>query len=65
MLYDPIMLEDLTKWLNEEGLSSVKYDGEVQPVEVQRWCRAKSICCLSKESTRNGNRKGATKKIGK
>lgn len=65
MLYDPIMLEDLTKWLNEEGLSSVKYDGEVQPAEVQKWCRAKSICCLSKESTRNGNRKGATKKIGK
>ena len=64
LLYDPILLEDLTKWLNEEGLGSVGYDGEVQPLQVRAWCLRKGICCLWKESKRNRG-VGGVKKIGR
>lgn len=64
LLYDPILLEDLTKWLNEEGLGRVGYDGEVMPAQVKSWCLGKSICCLFKESRRNRGVDGV-KKIGR
>ena len=64
LLYDPVLLEDLTKWLNEEGLGSVGYDGEVQPLQVRAWCLRKGICCLWKESKRNRG-VGGVKKIGR
>lgn len=56
LLYDPIILEDLTIWLNGGNLSRVGYDGEVAPAEVKKWCESKSICCLWKENLRGGNR---------
>lgn len=46
LMYDPIILEDLTAWLNKGQLDRVGYDGEVDPEEVKLWCHSKSICCL-------------------
>lgn len=56
LLYDPIILEDLTVWLNTGGLEKVGWDGEVEPKEVKKWCESKSICCLWKENLRGGAR---------
>ncbi|QUC17402.1 uncharacterized protein UV8b_01643 [Ustilaginoidea virens] len=57
LLYDPIVLEDLAAWLNSGPLSRVGYDGEVNPVEVKKWCESKSICCLWKVNLRGKERK--------
>lgn len=102
LLYDPIVLEDFTAWLNTQGLTWTvrntikakkpkgrpkKDDGKgkgkststdateaadeaagvegaentIEKVEVpleiwmvQRWCEAKSICCLRREGERGG-----------
>lgn len=53
LLYDPIVLEDLTGWLNEQGL---RYSDEslLKPGFVQKWCESKSVCCLWKEGLRGG-----------
>jgi hypothetical protein len=56
LLYDPIILEDLTVWLNTGALEKVGWDGEVEPKEVKKWCESKSICCLWKENLRGGAR---------
>jgi hypothetical protein len=48
LLYDPIILEDLTAWLNVEGLGLVGEDGEVSALEVRDWCESNGICCLWK-----------------
>lgn len=56
LLYDPIILEDLTVWLNTGALEKAGWDGEVDPKEVKKWCESKSICCLWKENLRGGPR---------
>lgn len=56
LLYDPIILEDLTVWLNTGALEKAGWDGEVHPGEVKRWCVSKSICCLWKENLRGAAR---------
>lgn len=56
LLYDPIILEDLTAWLNTGPLEKAGWDGEVHPGEVKKWCVSKSICCLWKENLRGGVR---------
>lgn len=56
LLYDPIILEDLTIWLNTGALEKVGWDGEVEPKEVKKWCESKSVCCLWKENLRGGAR---------
>ncbi|ESZ92763.1 hypothetical protein SBOR_6875 [Sclerotinia borealis F-4128] len=56
LLYDPIVLEDLTSWLNTGALGGVGWDGEVAPKEVKKWCESKSICCLWKENQGGGAR---------
>lgn len=56
LLYDPIVLEDLTLWLNTGALDKVGWDGEVDPKEVKKWCESKSVCCLWKENLRGGPR---------
>ncbi|RDW82805.1 hypothetical protein BP6252_03917 [Coleophoma cylindrospora] len=56
LIYDPIVLEDLTVWLNTGALERVGWDGEVAPNEVKEWCRSKSICCLWKETLRGETR---------
>ncbi|TVY84454.1 Structure-specific endonuclease subunit slx4 [Lachnellula suecica] len=40
LLYDPIVLEDLTLWLNIGALEKVGWDGEVMPKEVKKWCES-------------------------
>ncbi|KAH7313437.1 hypothetical protein B0I35DRAFT_435180 [Stachybotrys elegans] len=57
LLYDPIVLEDLTAWLNSGQLTLVGYDGEVSPGEVKQWCESKSICCLWRVNLRGKERK--------
>lgn len=56
LLYDPIVLEDLTVWLNAEGLGRVGEDDEVWPGLVKEWCEERSVCCLWKENSRGGAR---------
>ncbi|VUC22294.1 unnamed protein product [Clonostachys rosea] len=57
LLYDPIVLEDLTAWLNLGQLTRVGHDAEVSPGEVKRWCESKSICCLWRVNLRGKERK--------
>ena len=52
LLYDPIVIEDLTAWLNKEGLSMVGEDDEVSVFLVKEWCEGRSICCIWKETLR-------------
>lgn len=57
LLYDPIVLEDLTVWLNSGQLSKTGYGGEVSPGEVKKWCESKSVCCLWRVNLRGKERK--------
>lgn len=56
LLYDPIVIEDLTAFVNGEGLRiKVKEkDEEVRGWMVQKWCEENSVCCLWKEGLRGG-----------
>ena len=56
LMYDPIVLEDLTIWLNTEGLGKVGEDDEVWPGLVKEWCEERSVCCLWRENLRGGAR---------
>ncbi|RDL32954.1 uncharacterized protein BP5553_08393 [Venustampulla echinocandica] len=56
LLFDPIVVEDLSTWLNTGALEKVGWDGEVNPKEVKQWCASKSICCLWKENLRGATR---------
>lgn len=57
LLYDPIILEDLTRWLNTEGLALIHEDREITALEVRGWCESRGICCLWKGGWR-GNKGG-------
>jgi hypothetical protein len=57
LLYDPIILEDLTSWLNSGQLTRVGHDNEVYPGQVKSWCESKSVCCLWKVNLRGKERK--------
>ncbi|KAJ5551547.1 hypothetical protein N7535_000509 [Penicillium sp. DV-2018c] len=50
LMYDPIVLEDLTVWLNIEGLGLVGEDREVGAGLVREWCESKGICCCWKNN---------------
>ncbi|KIW09199.1 uncharacterized protein PV09_00127 [Verruconis gallopava] len=59
LLYDPIVLEDLTEWLNGQGLRVEGKDGELVEIScwmVQSWCEMNSVCCLWREGLRGGVR---------
>lgn len=56
LIYEPIVLEDLTAWLNTEGLARIGEDDEVEPALVKEWCEEKSVCCLWRENLRGGTR---------
>ena len=45
LMYDPILLDDLTVWLNIEGLNRVGEDREVDRLTVREWCESKGVCC--------------------
>ncbi|KAF7715014.1 Uncharacterized protein PECH_006037 [Penicillium ucsense] len=51
LMFDPIMLEDFTAWLNVEGLGLVDEDREVNTTLVRDWCESKGICCGWKKNT--------------
>ncbi|KAK3299823.1 structure-specific endonuclease subunit SLX4 [Chaetomium fimeti] len=57
LMYDPIILEDLTAWLNAGELDRVGFDGEVAPGDVKKWCESKSVCCLWRVNFRGKERK--------
>lgn len=57
LMYDPIILEDLTAWLNSGQLTRVGYDGEVAPVDVKKWCESRSVCCLWRVNLHGKERK--------
>ncbi|KAI0186103.1 hypothetical protein EV127DRAFT_439740 [Xylaria flabelliformis] len=57
LLYDPIILEELTSWLNGGELTRVGYDGEVSPFDVKKWCESKSVICLWMRNLRGKERK--------
>lgn len=57
LMYDPIILEDFTAWLNSGQLTKVGYDDEVAPAEVKKWCESRSICCLWRISMHGKERK--------
>ena len=50
LMYDPIILEDFTTWLNVEGLGLVGEDREVNTTDAREWCESKGICCCWKNS---------------
>lgn len=61
LLYDPIVVEDFTRWLTEKGLVDDEGLAEhlemIRPWMVQKWCEDNSVCCLWKEGLRGGVRK--------
>ncbi|KAF4592270.1 Structure-specific endonuclease, subunit SLX4 [Ophiocordyceps camponoti-floridani] len=57
LMYDPIVLEDLTAWLNSGQLTRVGLDEEVSPVEVKAWCESRSVCCVWRMSNYGKERK--------
>jgi hypothetical protein len=57
LMYDPVVLEDLTSWLNAGQLDRVGYDDEVSAGDVKKWCESKSICCLWKVNLQGKERK--------
>lgn len=58
LLYDPIVLEDLTVWLNTVGLGMVGTDDEVGVKVVREWCLEQSVCFVSREEGWRKKRKG-------
>lgn len=56
LMYDPVVLEDLTAWLNTEGLGRVGVDEEIEVGLVKEWCESQSVCCLWRENLRGGTR---------
>ena len=57
LMYDPVILEDLTAWLNSGQLDRVGFDEEVSPNEVKKWCESKSVCCLWRVNVHGKERK--------
>ncbi|KAL9058257.1 MAG: hypothetical protein Q9162_001856 [Coniocarpon cinnabarinum] len=59
LLYDPIVLEDVTAWLKSSPLKDEDEDKllpmeELKPWMVQLWCEEHSICNIWKEGLRGG-----------
>ena len=46
LMYDPIVLEELTVWLNTEGFRAIGEDREISPLQVRDWCEQNGVCCL-------------------
>lgn len=57
LLYQPIILEDLTEWLNTIGLKKVGVSCEVSPPEVREWADERSVLCIWKLNHRGKKRK--------
>ncbi|KAK3954905.1 hypothetical protein QBC32DRAFT_68291 [Pseudoneurospora amorphoporcata] len=59
LMYDPIILEDLTAWLNTagQGLDRVGWEDEAGTEEVRRWCETKGVGWVWREGNRGQVRK--------
>lgn len=57
-LYDPIILEEFTAWLNTEGFNAIGEDREIDVNKVRDWCHENGICCLWKGGWRANKKKG-------
>ncbi|KEF56239.1 uncharacterized protein A1O9_07820 [Exophiala aquamarina CBS 119918] len=55
LMYDPIVLEDLTAWLNTDGFRSIKEDRQVTALDVRDWCEANGVCCYGVGGGWRGN----------
>ena len=51
IMYDAIILEDLTSWLNVEGFALIGEDREVGPLDVRKWCEDRGISCCWKQGS--------------
>ncbi|KAE9991581.1 hypothetical protein EG327_011349 [Venturia inaequalis] len=56
LMYDPIVIEDLTAFVNAEGLRITikEKEEDIRGWMVQKWCEDNSVCCLWKEGLRGG-----------
>jgi Slx4 endonuclease len=61
LLFEPVVLEDLTDWLNGAGLRVQRKGGkeELEPWMVRQWCDEQSVCCVWKFNRKQQIRKGA------
>lgn len=57
LMYDPVILEDLTEWLNGGELTKVGFDGSVTPTKVKQWCESKSVLSIWKATRKGTERK--------
>ncbi|RPB22852.1 hypothetical protein L211DRAFT_305288 [Terfezia boudieri ATCC MYA-4762] len=57
LTYEPIILEDLTVWLNTVGFGNVGMDDEVSPSVVKDWAEARSVIHVWRETHRGRDRK--------
>lgn len=55
LMYDPIVLEDLTAWLNTEGFRAINEDRQVTALDVRDWCEASGVCCYAVGGGWRGN----------
>ena len=62
LMFEPVVLEDLTDWLNGAGLRVKRKDGKEEELEswmVRQWCDNQSVCCVWKLNWKQQTRKGA------
>ena len=57
LMYDPVVIEDLTAWLNGGELDRVGCDEEVGTGDVKKWCESRSVCCLWRVNINGKERK--------
>ena len=55
LMYEPIVIEDLTAWLNEASVGEITNNKDGFKL-VKEWCETRSVCCLWKENLRGGHR---------
>ncbi|TGZ77725.1 hypothetical protein EX30DRAFT_366449 [Ascodesmis nigricans] len=56
LMYDPIIVEELTAWLNTEGLAAAGEDVTVTGEDVRRWCDANGVVGLRRITQRGKER---------
>ncbi|CAK7227225.1 5'-flap endonuclease [Sporothrix curviconia] len=58
LMYDTIILETFTAWLNGGPLQAAGYAGTaVDPPTVKKWCESKSVCCIWRKNQHGKERK--------
>lgn len=57
LLYDTIILETFTAWLNDGQLAVMGYTDTVTTAQAKKWCESKSVCCTMKYSLHGKERK--------